>query len=703
MVNKSEGFRSNTLKAQGGYGMKNLKLYIKITFFVLLATAIGIGAQSVISSRNISSILENDAKEKLVGTTNSNATLLSQYIAKEFTYLDAYMVDDSMYDLMQESNNPTPEVVAKAQEATMRMASIVPNLDSILFTAYEGTCLVHNVPAMVGFRNPDELIEMLNSYYYNEQKTPLYSAMALLSPATNSITFCMAKSGYTASGQPSGYVSVTVTSDELNSILDSINVSPNQDVTLLSVSDGSIIYDTDKSLITATIESGPVFDLFTKAQNGEEITNGIIEYKSAKTGNNMLGSYVVLPQYQWLLFIGADTTALYGEAKSAQNSILITGLVSLIAIAVVLAVIIRMLTAPLTKVQNVLTRVADYDLKVEGEIDGYLNRGDEIGKLANATKSVIAMLDNVVDVLRNCSESLNGSSDNMNQTSRLLVNVTTENNAVADSLSDSINRTNSSIEDVNVEINNIIELAKTVSEKVDLCKKDSDELLKTASNMSNKIDVDVKNSIEMLDNTVEDMQAAIKSLEAVEQINELADAIMSITSQTNLLSLNASIEAARAGDAGKGFAVVAGEIGALADQSKNTALSIQKIVTESNESVENVRTQVGKLIEFVKNDVVGNFDMFAEQSKEYNNGISTIQDAVISIGKAMDSLNNSVDGIAGAVSAVNNASMENSTGVADIIDKNEKTNSVTRQIEDLAVSSKENAESLDEVVNKFVK
>ncbi|MBO7387238.1 MAG: hypothetical protein J6U15_05485, partial [Lachnospiraceae bacterium] len=118
---------------------------------------------------------------------------------------------------------------------------------------------------------------------------------------------------------------------------------------------------------------------------------------------------------------------------------------------------------------------------------------------------------------------------------------------------------------------------------------------------------------------------------------------------------------------------------------------------------ENVRTQVGKLIEFVKNDVVGNFDMFAEQSKEYDNGISTIQDAVISIGEAMDSLNNSVDGIAGAVSAVNNASMENSTGVADIIDKNEKTNSVTRQIEDLAVSSKENAESLDEVVNKFVK
>ena len=89
----------------------------------------------------------------------------------------------------------------------------------------------------------------------------------------------------------------------------------------------------------------------------------------------------------------------------------------------------------------------------------------------------------------------------------------------------------------------------------------------------------------------------------VKKINELADIIMAITRQTNLLALNASIEAARAGEAGRGFAVVAGEIGNLADQSQNTAMDIQQIVEGSNKSVENVRTQFGKVVEYIENHI----------------------------------------------------------------------------------------------------
>ncbi|MBP5454743.1 MAG: hypothetical protein J6Y09_09095, partial [Lachnospiraceae bacterium] len=216
-----------------------------------------------------------------------------------------------------------------------------------------------------------------------------------------------------------------------------------------------------------------------------------------------------------------------------------------------------------------------------------------------------------------------------------------------------------------------------------------------------KIDKEVETNVSTLDETVESMQEALKSLEAGEKINELADAIMQITSQTNLLSLNASIEAARAGEAGRGFAVVAGEIAALADQSKNTALNIQEIVEESNRSVVNVREQVNKLIELVKTDVIDTFGNFSEQSKHFNTGIVTIQEAVNAIGDAMDALNASVDEIAREITSVNSASSENSSGVAEIIQKNEQTSGVTRNIEDLAKNSKENAESLDRVVNKF--
>ncbi|MCR5116392.1 MAG: methyl-accepting chemotaxis protein [Lachnospiraceae bacterium] len=696
--------------------MKKLKLYVKITLFVVLATAVGIVAQSMISSRNIFSILENSAKQSLTNVVDSKAQLLSEYIAREFTYLDSYMISDTMQALMQESDHPTPEVVAAAQHTTEQMATIIPNVDSVLFTAYEGTCLVHNVPAMVGFRNPDDIIEMLNAFYYTPDATPLYSAMALLSPATNEISLCMAKSGYTKAGAPSGYVSVTVSSAELNEILKSIDLGPNTEITMLSTSDGSIIYDNDPSLITTTIESGPVAEIFanmkidpTLPEGAEpdpyyinaDAAYGTMEYVSPKTGQKMLGSYTFIPQYSWLLFVGTDLQSLYSEAKSAQSATVLIGVISLIAVAVVLAVIINILTRPLTTVEKALTKVAGYNLEAGSEIDGLEKRGDEIGKLAKATKDVIAMLKNVVDVLRGCSDSLNTSTDNMNETSDLLVSVTSENTEVADSLSESIEKTNHAMESVNEEINKIVKLVETVSDKVNHGKDDSDNLIKASEEMNSKIDKEVANNIEKIDATVDEMKEALKGLEAVEKINELADSIMKITAQTNLLSLNASIEAARAGESGRGFAVVAGEIGQLANQSKETAISIQQIVEESNMSVVNVRDQVNKLIDLVKTNVVDSFSNFSNQSKEYGEGISTIQEAVIAIGDAMESLSNSVNEIANEISEVNAASQENSTGVAEIVNKNEQTSNVTKDIEKLAETSKFNAENLDNVVKKF--
>lgn len=696
--------------------MKKLKLYVKITLFVVLATAVGIVAQSMISSRNIFSILENSAKQSLTNVVDSKAQLLSEYIAREFTYLDSYMISDSMQALMQESDHPTPEVVAAAQHTTEQMATIIPNVDSVLFTAYEGTCLVHNVPAMVGFRNPDDIIEMLNAFYYTPDATPLYSAMALLSPATNEISLCMAKSGYTKAGAPSGYVSVTVSSAELNEILKSIDLGPNTEITMLSTSDGSIIYDNDPSLITTTIESGPVAEIFanmkidpTLPEGAEpdpyyinaDAAYGTMEYVSLKTGQKMLGSYTFIPQYSWLLFVGTDLQSLYSEAKAAQSATVLIGVISLIVVAVVLAVIINILTRPLTTVEKALTKVAGYNLEAGSEIDGLEKRGDEIGKLAKATKDVIAMLKNVVDVLRGCSDSLNTSTDNMNETSDLLVSVTSENTEVADSLSESIEKTNHAMESVNEEINKIVKLVETVSDKVNHGKDDSDNLIKASEEMNSKIDKEVANNIEKIDATVDEMKEALKGLEAVEKINELADSIMKITAQTNLLSLNASIEAARAGESGRGFAVVAGEIGQLANQSKETAISIQQIVEESNMSVVNVRDQVNKLIDLVKTNVVDSFSNFSNQSKEYGEGISTIQEAVIAIGDAMESLSNSVNEIANEISEVNAASQENSTGVAEIVSKNEQTSNVTKDIEKLAETSKFNAENLDNVVKKF--
>jgi len=377
------------------------------------------------------------------------------------------------------------------------------------------------------------------------------------------------------------------------------------------------------------------------------------------------------------------------------------GVVVIIIIAVVLAFIIGSLIKPIGKVETALARVAEHNISTNKDLSVLSKRSDEIGKLATCTQEVIDTLNEAVGLFRDCSGALSDSSSDLNNASKLLGEVTVENKEIADNLSVKINETNDSIESIHEEIDNIVNLVNTVSEKVEAGESDSQKLIDSASEINEKIDAEIATNMATLQETMVNMQEALESLKAVEQINVLAEDIMSITSQTNLLSLNASIEAARAGEAGKGFAVVAGEIGQLADQSKETAMNITEIVTASNKSVSNVRDQVTRLIEYIKNDVMSSFEVFADQSKHYDEGIVEIKKAVTEIGEAMGSLSGSIDEIARRITSVNDASLENTEGVTNILGKNTQASDVSVNIEKLAESSKVNAESLKGAINQF--
>lgn len=411
--------------------------------------------------------------------------------------------------------------------------------------------------------------------------------------------------------------------------------------------------------------------------------------------------YTYLSDNDWLLLVGAEEKELFSSAYHYSNLIIIYGAVITVLIALILVFIISILVKPITHIQTALTRVAAFDITENKDILKYEKRADEIGKLAIATRTVIISLKGAVSVFREYNDMLEKDSKNLENASNMLSEVTSDNQSIADSLAFKINETNAAIESIRNEIDNILELVSTVNEKVETGQNDSTELIASATKMNDQINEEISKNMSMLQETMASMETALDSLKAVEQINSLAEDIMSITSQTNLLSLNASIEAARAGEAGKGFAVVAGEIGQLAEQSKETAMNITEIVAASNESVANVRSQVSSLIDFIKNDVISSFEIFSSQSKHYDEGISTIEQSVSDIGGAMDSLNESINEIAKQIKAVNDASVENTDGVSNILGKNTQATDVSKNIEKIANNSKNNANDLKFAINQF--
>ena len=182
----------------------------------------------------------------------------------------------------------------------------------------------------------------------------------------------------------------------------------------------------------------------------------------------------------------------------------------------------------------------------------------------------------------------------------------------------------------------------------------SEQLLKYKVNGEQKMEDSKKQMAQM-------REAMDKIQESSKQVVGVIKAIKDIASQTNLLSLNASIEAARAGEAGKGFAVVAEQIRLLADDSRKVANNIQDISLLVIESVEDLTGDSSKLIRYVDESILADYQKFVGITNEYRDD--------------SEKVNNILEDFAKNTQILKNTMAEMNTGISDIattIDDNTK-------------------------------
>jgi methyl-accepting chemotaxis protein len=307
----------------------------------------------------------------------------------------------------------------------------------------------------------------------------------------------------------------------------------------------------------------------------------------------------------------------------------------------------------------------------------------------------------MIDKIKNGSDQLEEAAGRVNEGVRAAGDKLTDTSATMQTLSASMEEAAASMEDISGNIANIGEAISAMASQADEGLNYADDIRRRADNMKDSAMDSQNQASGIVSQISEQMGAAIEQSKQVERINELTEEILSIASQTNLLALNASIEAAHAGDAGRGFSVVAEEIRHLADESRNTASSIQEISTMVIGSVNELAQNGQRVLQFVNEDVLQAYQEMVENGVTYHEDANQINQMMQTLREATDQLKDAAEEITAASSGVTMAVAESAKGIGNAT---EYTVEVADHMQVINISVEENlsiADSLKDKVKGF--
>ena len=417
-----------------------------------------------------------------------------------------------------------------------------------------------------------------------------------------------------------------------------------------------------------------------------------------ENGKNILLTYVNIPDVNWKMILRQEIDELEEPVRAAATKLIVICVVALIVGAVIIWIFVLSISKSINNVKAFAGSLASGDFTVNKIVS---KSGDELGQMSESlnnmyesNRDVISKIsDGSVQVSETSTGLASMASELSNQFNSIQGNISGVNDAMMSSGA-ATEQVNASVEEVNASVHQLAaETEKTSTEAADIKAR--------ARDIEKQSKQAYDNAISIAEEREADLVEANEKAKVVDQIGTLADTIAEIADQINLLSLNASIEAARAGDAGKGFAVVASEINKLASSTSEAVEQIRDTIDGVQEAFGTLSNSSGELLEFIKDTVTPDYDNFVSVAKQYGNDADSFGGSSENIAQMVENIRASMEEVSKAIQNIAESTQDTADLSSRVNDSVMAAADVVSNVNDMSSKQEEIAGTLGEIVGKF--